>query len=202
MMAGKWQIWLTKWNFWPFEYLWHFREFNWAVIIARGCGMCLNFNGMFILVLMLRYCLTWIRSTWIGHYLPMDQSILLHKMVGLVIFGQSFVHTLAHLVNIREYALQSKKKLWKCNYGIGTEPWYSLGHFSSVVTSEHSVVYWGGNTQSSWAFMCIMTPYSCSLTPINGIRLLRRVSYSSTVDFVYKHYITPSWTEAVLFILC
>ena len=40
---------------------------------------------------------------------------------------------------------------------------YSLGHFSSEVTSEHSVVYWGGNTQSSWAFMCIMTPYSINL---------------------------------------
>ncbi len=60
---------------------------------------------------------------------------------------------------------------------------YSLGHFSSEVTLEHSVVYWGGTTQSSWAFMCIMIPYSCSLTPINGIRLLKRVSYSSTVDF-------------------
>ena len=65
--------------------------------------MTLNFNSVFVLVLMLRYCLTWLRSTRFGHYLPLDQSILFHKMVGIFIFVESAVHSLAHLVNIREY---------------------------------------------------------------------------------------------------
>ena len=80
-----------------------FRSSNWAVVIARGCGMALNFNCVFVLILMLRYCLTWLRSTRLGRYLPMDQSILFHKMVGIVIFVESFIHTMAHLFNIREF---------------------------------------------------------------------------------------------------
>ena len=77
-----------------------YRHSNWCVIIARGCGMDLNFNGAFVLVLMLRYCLTWLRSTKLGNYLPLDQSVLFHKMVGINIAFLSAVHTLAHLGNL------------------------------------------------------------------------------------------------------
>ena len=80
--------------------IWRYWDSNAAVIIARICGMCLNFNSAFIIVLMLRRLLTWLRSTRAAHILPLDQSIMLHKMVGIVIFIQSMVHTIAHVVNI------------------------------------------------------------------------------------------------------
>ncbi|KAJ8982926.1 hypothetical protein NQ317_004582 [Molorchus minor] len=35
-----------------------YRESNWFTIFARACGQCLNFNCMFILVLMLRQSIT------------------------------------------------------------------------------------------------------------------------------------------------
>ena len=41
---------------------------------------------------------------------------------------------------------------------------YSLGHFFSEVTLEHSVVYWGGTTQCSWAFMCIINLIGGTIT--------------------------------------
>ena len=80
--------------------LWRYRDTNWRVMLARGCGMCLNFNSAFILVLMLRHTLTFIRSTVVGNFLPLDQSVSIHKFVGVLIFVQSVVHTLAHLGNI------------------------------------------------------------------------------------------------------
>ena len=65
--------------------------------------MALNFNCAFILVLMLRRCISFLRSTRLAPYLPLDQHILFHKMVGVVIAIESAVHTVAHLGNIGEF---------------------------------------------------------------------------------------------------
>ncbi|XP_070563346.1 NADPH oxidase 5-like [Ptychodera flava] len=70
------------------------------IIIAKGCGRSLNFNSAFIVVLMLRKCLTWLRPTRLGHALPLDQHIDLHKMVGWVVVSLSVIHTTAHLMNL------------------------------------------------------------------------------------------------------
>ncbi|XP_067827251.1 NADPH oxidase 5 [Heptranchias perlo] len=69
------------------------------VMLAKGCGQCLNFNCTFIAVLMLRRCLTWLRTTWLVRVLPMDQHVLLHQLVGFAIFGLTVVHSIAHVVN-------------------------------------------------------------------------------------------------------
>lgn len=61
--------------------------------------MNLNFNCMFILVLMLRKCLTYIRATPLAGFLPLDQNIVFHKMVGGMIAFYGITHTLAHIGN-------------------------------------------------------------------------------------------------------
>ncbi|XP_078330195.1 NADPH oxidase 5-like isoform X3 [Crassostrea virginica] len=72
---------------------------NAFVIVARIGGMNLNFNCMFILVLMLRKCLTYIRATPLAGFLPLDQNIQFHKMVGGMIAFYGILHTLAHIGN-------------------------------------------------------------------------------------------------------
>jgi len=72
---------------------------NVYVQIARGGGACLNFNGMLILIPMLRYLLTWVRQSTIGGLLPVDDSIAFHKLVGHVMMGFAVLHTVAHLAN-------------------------------------------------------------------------------------------------------
>ncbi|XP_008299079.1 NADPH oxidase 5 [Stegastes partitus] len=68
-------------------------------MVAKGCGQCLNFNCTFVMVLMLRRCLTWLRATWVVRVLPLDQNILLHQIVGYAILGFTLVHTTAHVFN-------------------------------------------------------------------------------------------------------
>lgn len=80
-----------------------YRDQNPAVIIARGCGMCLNFNCAFILVLMLHSSLTILRMTPLRHILPIDESVFYHKMVGYIIVILSLVHTVAHYVNVGKF---------------------------------------------------------------------------------------------------
>ncbi|XP_023719097.1 NADPH oxidase 5 isoform X2 [Cryptotermes secundus] len=76
-----------------------YRASNGYVIVARACGQCLNFNCMFILVLMLRQCITFLRTHGFSVILPLDHHIYFHKLTGVTIIIQSIVHTIVHLLN-------------------------------------------------------------------------------------------------------
>ncbi|XP_059524590.1 NADPH oxidase 5 [Myotis daubentonii] len=78
-----------------------------SVMVAKGCGQCLNFDCSFIAVLMLRRCLTWLRATWLAQVLPLDQNIQFHQLMGYVVVGLSLVHTVAHVVN---FVLQAQSE--------------------------------------------------------------------------------------------
>ncbi|KAL3884557.1 hypothetical protein ACJMK2_024690 [Sinanodonta woodiana] len=72
---------------------------NGCIIVARGAGMCLNFTCMFVIVLILRKCLTFLRLTIIANVLPLDQNILFHKMCGFFIVFWTVIHTVCHIGN-------------------------------------------------------------------------------------------------------
>ncbi|XP_036180906.1 NADPH oxidase 5 [Myotis myotis] len=78
-----------------------------SIMVAKGCGQCLNFDCSFIAVLMLRRCLTWLRATWLAQVLPLDQNIQFHQLMGYVVAGLSLVHTVAHVVN---FVLQAQSE--------------------------------------------------------------------------------------------
>ncbi|XP_015781033.1 NADPH oxidase 5 [Tetranychus urticae] len=69
------------------------------VWIARGAGICLNFNCAFIIFLVLRRTLTFLRTLGINDYFPIDQHIYYHKLCGYLIAFFSIIHTIAHLIN-------------------------------------------------------------------------------------------------------
>lgn len=69
----------------------HKRNFN--------TGQCLNFNCSFILVLMLRQCITFLRTHGFNSVLPLDQHIYLHKVTGALIGIFGVLHTVMHLLN-------------------------------------------------------------------------------------------------------
>ncbi|XP_064292875.1 NADPH oxidase 5 isoform X2 [Plodia interpunctella] len=69
------------------------------LMMARACGQCLNFNCSWVLVLMLRRCITMLRVRGLGAVLPLDHHIYLHKLTGVLILALSAVHTVMHLFN-------------------------------------------------------------------------------------------------------
>ncbi|XP_069103028.1 NADPH oxidase 5-like [Argopecten irradians] len=77
----------------------NYRESNGWYILARINGMVLNFNGMFILVLMLRKSLTYLRLTFLHRVLPIDQNIYFHKLCGAFIAFFTLFHTVGHIGN-------------------------------------------------------------------------------------------------------
>ncbi|XP_055539502.1 uncharacterized protein LOC129726613 [Wyeomyia smithii] len=76
-----------------------YRKSNGFVILARACGQCLNFNCAFILVLMLRHSITFLRTRGFTAILPLDQHIYLHKLTGVLVAAYSLLHTIMHLFN-------------------------------------------------------------------------------------------------------
>ena len=70
---------------------------NFWIILARANGHCLNFNSTFILIVVLRGCITKLRQLGWGIYLPLDRNIYFHKLTGRIISIQALLHTCAHL---------------------------------------------------------------------------------------------------------
>lgn len=75
------------------------------VILNWFSGQCLNFNCTFVLVLMLRHCITFLRTRGFSLFLPLDQHIYFHKITGFFIFGYSILHTFMHLLNFSKLIL-------------------------------------------------------------------------------------------------
>ncbi|XP_018375602.1 PREDICTED: NADPH oxidase 5 [Trachymyrmex cornetzi] len=78
--------------------LYKYRNHNAYIMFARACGQCLNFDCTFILILMLRQCITFLRTHSFNSLVPLDHHIYLHKMTGILIGIFSIVHTLMHLI--------------------------------------------------------------------------------------------------------
>lgn len=84
------------------EHAMHYVDVNVTYMLARGAGKTLNFNAAFVLVLMLRRSITALRVKGVGHFLPLDQHIYLHKLCGTVLFVMSLLHGVMHISNFGE----------------------------------------------------------------------------------------------------
>jgi DMSO reductase anchor subunit len=78
-----------------------YRDDNLEIKVARSCGILISFNMAFIILLVLRRPNTWLRSRKFARYcLPFDDFIQIHKAIGFIILFLSFVHTIAHSLNL------------------------------------------------------------------------------------------------------
>lgn len=69
------------------------------LVIARCAGQCLNFFCSIIVLLVCRRSISLLRARGFGRYLPLDDHVYFHKMIGLFIAFHSMVHTVCHLFN-------------------------------------------------------------------------------------------------------
>lgn len=65
--------------------------------IAQGAAEALKLNGAVILFAMLRNTFTFLRKTPLKPFLPLDEAIAFHKVVGHVTFGLAVVHVGGYL---------------------------------------------------------------------------------------------------------
>ena len=103
-------------------------------MLSRANGRCLLFNSTIILVLVLRYTVTKLRELGLSNVLPLDHNIYLHKVVGYIIFIQSWFHTIMHLINFAINVqpdpvrfVQLTSKYWE-DFGAERPGWVNLGY--------------------------------------------------------------------------
>ena len=72
---------------------------NVFVVFARIAGMLLNFNCLFVIILMLKQTILLIRTIGLHKLLPIDDHIDFHKFVGRFIAVLSVFHSIAHAIN-------------------------------------------------------------------------------------------------------
>ncbi|XP_029952159.1 LOW QUALITY PROTEIN: NADPH oxidase 5 [Salarias fasciatus] len=147
-------------------------------MVAKGCGQCLNFNCTFVMVLMLRRCLTWLRATWVVRVLPLDQNILLHQIVGYCILCFTLVHTTAHVFNFARLAQRGPFTLLE--YLLTTRP--GVGWVGGTASLTGVVLQ---------AAICLMV--LCSST------FVRR---SGHFEVFYWSHLSYVWVWALLMVHC
>jgi predicted ferric reductase/Ca2+-binding EF-hand superfamily protein len=59
---------------------------------GRALGTCIDFNGAVLLLPVMRRLLTWIRTTFLGRVMPIDQAITFHRIVGHTLVGLGIAH--------------------------------------------------------------------------------------------------------------
>jgi DMSO/TMAO reductase YedYZ heme-binding membrane subunit len=67
---------------------------------------------------MMRHFMTWLRKSSLNNYLPIDESIQFHKLVGQVMFALAIVHTLAHFLNYTTLPVPFAQSLLETKAGL------------------------------------------------------------------------------------
>lgn len=60
--------------------------------VGRALGTCIDFNGAILLLPIMRRLLTWVRTTFLGRVLPVDQSVTFHRIVGHTLVALGIAH--------------------------------------------------------------------------------------------------------------
>jgi len=68
--------------------------------VARGCAGAIHVNAALIVVPMLRHLLTWVRRRRIARYIPLDDAVDAHRLIGETLMWLSVVHVVAHVINV------------------------------------------------------------------------------------------------------
>eukprot|EP00042_Codosiga_hollandica_P030859 m.181918 g.181918 ORF g.181918 m.181918 type:complete len:1229 (+) comp53476_c0_seq9:51-3737(+) len=69
---------------------------------AHASGEVLNLNIGLILLPMCRYTWSFFRTTLLAHWIPLDSSVDLYRLMAWIIFAASIMHTIVHILEYPE----------------------------------------------------------------------------------------------------
>lgn len=65
--------------------------------LGRALATCIDFNAAILLLPVMRRVLTWVRTTFLGRVLPIDQAVTFHRIVGHALVGLGIAHGAAFI---------------------------------------------------------------------------------------------------------
>lgn len=71
-----------------------------GIIVSRSTAAGVSFMYSYILLTMCRNLITFLRETFLNHYIPFDAAVDFHRLIAMVAVVFSVIHTLGHVVNV------------------------------------------------------------------------------------------------------
>nr|XP_014343689.1 PREDICTED: dual oxidase 1-like [Latimeria chalumnae] len=76
-----------------------------GIIISRGAAAPISFMYSYILLTMCRNLITFLRETFLNHYIPFDAAVDFHRWVAMTAVFFAILHTLGHVVNVYIFSI-------------------------------------------------------------------------------------------------
>lgn len=154
---------------------------EWYVKMARFCGILLNFNSCLVIMLVLRRV-----STWLKHFLNgpkfafLDDSIEFHKILGILIFVFSFIHTLGQCINFYYLSSEFLTRINSTTVANGT--------YGQLLFSTNAGVGWIGNGAmiTGWILLVIVVVMTICAAPF--VRRNGHFQVSITFKFYLRNF--------------
>jgi len=84
-----------------YQFFQYYKETSYAELIARICGIIINYNSAIIILLVLRRLKTGLRSSIIGRkFIDVDDFLKFHKYIGIIIGVFTIFHVAGHSFNL------------------------------------------------------------------------------------------------------
>jgi len=71
---------------------------DFVTLVSRATTTPIELDGAIILFPVMRRLLTWVRRTWLGHVVPVDEAVAFHRIVGHTLFALCAAHGTAILI--------------------------------------------------------------------------------------------------------
>ncbi|XP_051776570.1 dual oxidase 1 [Erpetoichthys calabaricus] len=71
-----------------------------GIIVSRGSAASISFTYSYLLLTMCRNLITFLRETFLNHYIPFDAAVDFHRWIAMSAIFLTLLHTLGHVVNV------------------------------------------------------------------------------------------------------
>lgn len=87
-----------------------------SVLVSRGAGLCLAFDGAIILLPVCRNIIKYLRLTFLNKIIPFDENIWFHRQVAYSILIWTLAHTFSHYINFIRAEQLNLAPAWVIHY--------------------------------------------------------------------------------------
>uniref|UniRef100_A0A4X1VGQ6 NAD(P)H oxidase (H2O2-forming) n=1 Tax=Sus scrofa TaxID=9823 RepID=A0A4X1VGQ6_PIG len=71
-----------------------------GIILSRGTAASVSFMFSYILLTMCRNLITFLRETFLNHYVPFDAAVDFHRWIAMAALVLAILHSVGHVVNV------------------------------------------------------------------------------------------------------
>ena len=116
---------------------------NLFYMVSRAAGKNILFLSIIIIVFVLRHSITFLRNKGLGRYLPLDNNIYIHKIIGVLIFLLGMIHSLCHFSNFAVNIQPDPVKYLQMTYSYWEAHWGKDNVFNQYHPPDHCQILSG-----------------------------------------------------------